>query len=83
MTEPPKATGVSDDGIIALGVVFVTFAVATGTFVAYLIYREKKGKPSFGPQVRTYTLLLCSLFCVFQISLRSTWSIASSVVNSQ
>lgn len=51
VTEPPKATGVSDGGIIALGVVFGTFAVAMGTFIAYLIYREKKGKPSFGPQV--------------------------------
>lgn len=51
-TEPSKTASVSRDGIIALGVVFGTFAVAMGAFVGYLIYREKKGKPSFGPQVR-------------------------------
>ena len=51
-TEPSETASVSRDGIIALGVVFGTFAVAMGAFVAYLIYREKKGKPSFGPQVR-------------------------------
>lgn len=61
VTEPPKATGVSDGGIIALGVVFGTFAVAMGTFIAYLIYREKKGKPSFGPQVRIFTFSLFQL----------------------
>lgn len=52
-TEPAKTASVSRDGIIALGVVFGTFAVAMGVFVGYLIYREKKGKPSFGPQVRS------------------------------
>ena len=50
-TEEPKSTSVSRDGIIALGVVFGIFAAAMGTFVTYLIYREKKGKPSFAPQV--------------------------------
>ncbi|KAJ7377824.1 hypothetical protein OS493_026392 [Desmophyllum pertusum] len=49
-TEPSKSASVSRDGIIALGVVFGTFAVAMGAFVGYLIYREKKGKPCFGPQ---------------------------------
>jgi len=52
-TEPSKTASVSRDGIIVLGVVFGTFAVAMGAFVGYLIYREKKGKPSFGPQVRS------------------------------
>ena len=52
LTEPSKSASVSRDGIIALGVVFGTFAVAMGAFVGYLIYREKKGKPSCGPQVR-------------------------------
>ena len=50
-TEPPKSASVSKGGIIALGVVFGIFAVAMGTFVGYLIYRERKGKPSFAPQV--------------------------------
>ncbi|XP_078384806.1 uncharacterized protein LOC144667275 isoform X2 [Oculina patagonica] len=50
-TEPSETESVSRDGIIALGVVFGTFAVAMGAFVGYLIYREKKGKPSFGPQI--------------------------------
>lgn len=49
-TEEPKSTSVSRDGIITLGVVFGIFAAAMGTFVTYLIYREKKGKPSFAPQ---------------------------------
>lgn len=54
-TEPPKSASVSKGGIIALGVVFGIFAVAMGTFVGYLIYRERKGKPSFAPQVFKHT----------------------------
>ena len=55
-TEEPKSTSVSRDGIIAVGIVFGIFAAAVGTFVTYLIYREKKGKPLFSPQVSWFLL---------------------------
>ncbi|XP_044174984.1 uncharacterized protein LOC114950055 isoform X2 [Acropora millepora] len=50
-TEVPQANNASQEGIVALGVVFGVFAISMGTFIAYLIYREKRGRPSFAPQV--------------------------------
>ena len=61
VTEPPKSASVSRDGIIALGVVFGVFAVAMGTFIGYLIYREKRGKPSFAPNVSEKTFSFASV----------------------
>lgn len=51
VTAEPESTSVSRGGVMALGVVFGVFAVAMGTFIGYLIYRERRGKPSFAPQV--------------------------------
>lgn len=50
-TEVPESNGVSQEGIVALGVVFGIFAISMGTFIGYLIYREKSGRPSCAPQV--------------------------------
>ena len=51
VTEVPESNGVSQEGIVALGVVFGIFAISMGTFIGYLIYREKSGRPSCAPQV--------------------------------
>ena len=61
-TEVPQANNASQEGIVALGVVFGVFAISMGTFIAYLIYREKRGRPSFAPQVSKQTSALFARF---------------------
>jgi len=37
-----------------------------GTFIAYLIYREKRGKPSFAPNVSWKPFLSASVYEIFK-----------------
>ena len=60
-TKEPQSINTSQEGIVALGVVFGVFAISMGTFIAYLIYREKRGRPSFAPQVSKKSSALCDV----------------------
>ncbi|XP_032240858.2 uncharacterized protein LOC5515302 isoform X2 [Nematostella vectensis] len=50
-SEPAVSDSVTPPGLVALGVVFGVFALGVAVFIGFLIHRERRGRPSFGPQV--------------------------------